>query len=172
MEIGVEDSRIGLFICKLGGILSAALLIVTLDRKYERIGAHMAVLPIKCLSSPAIDANQFPKMMSYFHALDSTASCYWPQNLQGKAIPADCNMAVPFPVVASFTACFLDKPSSLLFLQSVKSLNLAMRFGVQRSFPSYHQAITRHNGIKRERDYSTDRSPTCQPIQGSRQKSS
>ena len=32
MEIGVEDSRIKLFTCKLGGILSAALLIDTLDR--------------------------------------------------------------------------------------------------------------------------------------------
>lgn len=111
-----------------GPAISAAL--ASIGLVYELIGAHVGVQPIKCPYSPAIDVNQSPRTRSYFHALDSTANCYWPQKLQGKAVLADCNMVVPFPVVTSFTAGFPDKPSSLLFLQSVEISNIAMRFGV------------------------------------------
>ena len=48
MEIGVEDSRMGLFTCKLGGFLSATLLIITLDRKYD----NLSMPTQKCAMSP------------------------------------------------------------------------------------------------------------------------
>lgn len=111
-----------------------------------------AVQPIHCPSSPAIDANQSPNWRFCFHILDKTASCYWPQYLQGKVIPADCNMAVPFSVVTrivlrqiSWTSRYrCSSPVRIQIRTSLSNLDYKLLL--------FHIAnlFNRRNGIKRE----------------------